>query len=172
MDNKDIINAGAGYVAGNAITNSMIQNLRKYSEEHKEFFANHLTEEQLTESVAKYILANDYDSAFEFLNSHLNNEIVYACSHQKEFIKPLSELIEMRRNKYQPFYAKINREMPKQIKEMTAEQICAIMGVSLVSEQELADYHKNKEEKENAGIIFRAIVIIGIIILCIAAATA
>ncbi len=169
MDNKDIINAGAGYVAGNAITNSMIRNLRKYSEAHKEFFANHLTEEQLTESVAKYLLANDYDSAFEFLNSHLNNEIVYACSRQKEFIKPLSELIEMRRNKYQPFYEKINREMPKQIKEMTAEQICSIMGVNLISRQELADFHKNKENKENAEMIFVAIAIIGIIILCIVA---
>ena len=127
MDNKDIINAGAGYVAGNAITNSMIRNLRKYSEEH------------------------------------------YACSRQKEFIKPLSELIEMRRNKYQPFYEKINREMPKQIKEMTAEQICSIVGVNLISGQELADFHKNKEDKENAEMIFVAIAIIGIIILCIVA---
>lgn len=169
MDNKDIINAGTGYVAGNAVTNNVIHNLRKYSEEHKEFFENHLTEEQLTESITKYILANDYDSAFEFLNNHLNNEIVYACSRQKEFIKPLSELIEMRRSKYMPFYKKINREMPQQIKEMTAEKICSIMGVEQVSKQELEDYHREKDKKENTGQIFWAIVIIVIIILCIVA---
>lgn len=170
MENKDIFNAGVGYIAGNTVTNNVIHNLRKYSEEHKEFFANHLTEEQLTEAVAKYILANDYDSAFEFLNNHLNNEIVYACSHQKEFIKPLSELIQMRINKYLPFYTKINHEIPQQIKEMTAEKICSIMRVDLVSKKALDDYHRNKEDKENAGQIFWAIVIIGIIILCIVAA--
>lgn len=170
MDNKDIINAGTGYLAGSSVVNSTIHSLRRYSEEHKEFFDNHLTEEQLTETIAKYVLADDYDSAFEFLNNHINNEIIYACSHQKEFIKPLSELIQMRINKYSPFYEKINREMPQQIKEMTAEKICSIMGVDLMSEKELDDYHRDKENKENAGQIFWAIIIIGIIILCIVAA--
>lgn len=177
MDNRDLISAGTGYLAGKSIANNMAYELRKYREELEEigkFYAHYLPPEKLAEEVGNFILSNDYDGAFEFLNKSLKGEIVHDCQNQKEFRMHLSGSIENRRNKYRPFYAKIQREMPAMLEEMTAENLCTIMGVELLSPEALSEYHRkhdeeisNKEFSENVGLVFRAILIIGLIILMI-----
>ena len=62
--------------------------------------------------------------------------------------------------------------IPTQIEEMTAEEICSIMSVDLLTPEQLRRYHSEKEAEEradkvfeNLGLAFRAILIIGLIIL-------
>ena len=93
---------------------------------------------------------------------------------QKEFKSHLSELIESRKEKYRPFYEKIGIQMPEDLGTMTAEDICFAMSVELMTPEQLKEYHRQKEEKEsgekfaeNVGLVFRAIIIIGLIILMI-----
>lgn len=58
--------------------------------------AHFTTEETLSAEVAKFILANDQQGAFEYLNSHFNEEIVDAAQNQSEFIYSLETLIKKR----------------------------------------------------------------------------
>lgn len=70
MDNRDLINAGTGYLAGKSIANNVAYELRKYREELEEigkFYAHYLSQEKLAEEVGNFILSNDYEGAFEFL---------------------------------------------------------------------------------------------------------
>lgn len=176
-DNKDLINAGRGYLATRSIINNVSYELHKYNEELEKirlFYANYLTEEKIAEAVGNYMLSEDSENAFEFLNISLKNEIVHDCLNQKEFRIHLSENINLRRDKYRPFYTRIGHEMPPFLNEMTAEQLCHIMGVKLMSPEELAGYHNKRDKEisdknfhETLGLIFRAVLIIGMIILAI-----
>ncbi len=176
MDNKDIL---TGYLAGRSIANNTAYELRKYREELEEisrFYANYLSEEKIADKVGNFILSENYDGAFEFLNNSLKGEIAHDCKNQKEFRRPLQELITERIEKYRPFYAKINREMPEMLQDMTAEKICEIMGVELMSPSDLAEYYLQKDEEatskkisENLGLAFRIIIIVGLIALAIVA---
>ena len=65
-------------------------------------------------------------------------------------------------------------EMPEDLETMTAEEICLMMSVELMTPEQLMAYHRQKEEKESGerlaedvGLVFRAILIIGMLILMI-----
>jgi hypothetical protein len=66
--------------------------------------------------------------------------------------------------------------MPEDLEAMTAERICTVMGVELMTPQQLDKYHSDQKaleqgEKlaENIGLFFRAVLIIGLLILiCLA----
>lgn len=129
MDNRDLLNAGIGYVAGNSIMNSAIRNLRKERERIAERLAHITDEKTLGMETAKYILSEDRDGAYEYLNSHFNEEIADACLNQKEFGNSLETIIRKRKEKYMPFYEKIGRKMPENLSAMTADKLCSMLGV-------------------------------------------
>jgi hypothetical protein len=63
-------------------------------------------------------------------------------------------------------------QMPSDLEELTAEQICSIMSVKLMSLEELKKYHiervakeRSEQLSEDLGLFFRAIIIIGCLIL-------
>jgi hypothetical protein len=65
-------------------------------------------------------------------------------------------------------------QMPEDLDTTTAEDLCFIMSVELLSPEQLKEYHRQKEEKESGerlaedvGLVFRAILIIGMLILMI-----
>ena len=95
-----------------------------------------------------YLLSNDTTGAYEFLNRSLTNEIVHDCQNQKEFSTHLSELIEERKDKYRLFYQKIGVPMPAEIDDVTAEEICSIMSVELMTKEQLKQYHDEKRAEE------------------------
>lgn len=181
MSNQDLINSAKGYFAGQAIANSVASSLaaenqktREKLEEWKKFYSHYLTQEELADKIGNFILSGKQDLAFEFLNESLKGEIIHDCQNQKEFTSHLTDLIDLRKNKYRPFYAKIGKEMPSMIEGITAQEICSIMSIELMSPEELKEYHRAKDEKEesekfaeNVGLVFRAILIIGLIILMI-----
>ncbi len=59
MDEKNLINAASGYAAGNAVSNSVINNLRKYSEEAERKLAHWTSEETISAEIAKFILSDN-----------------------------------------------------------------------------------------------------------------
>ena len=181
MNNHDLYNAARGYWTANAVIGSAASKMADLNRQESAKFAemalfnsHYLSEKQLADKIGNYILYNDLVGAYEFLNRSLKNEIIHDCQNQKEFTTHLSELIEERKDKYRPFYQKIDMSMPAIIEDMTAEGICDIMSVELMSPSQLKQYHSEKEAQEwadklveNLGLVFRAVIIIGLVILMI-----
>ena len=131
-----------------------------------------LAESQLADKVGYGLMVHDVDKVYTFLWKSLLNEIIHDARNQKEFKSHLSDLIEQRRVKYRPFFDKIGREMPIELAELKPEEICTVLSVDLMTPEELKKYHEEKEAEEradnmmeNIGLAFRAILIIGMLIL-------
>ena len=179
MNNPDLYKAARGYWTANAITGSVASELASLNRQQtakiaeiNRFYSHYLTEKQLGDKIGHYILLGRTNQAYDFLNESLKREIIHDCQNQKEFKIHLSELINQRKEKYRPFYQKINMSIPVAIEEMTAEEICSIMSVDLLTLEQLRTYHNEKEAEEradkvfeNLGLAFRAVLIIGLIIL-------
>ena len=179
MNNQDLYKAARGYWTANAVVGSAASKMTQLNREQEakmaqitSFYAHYQSEKQLADRIGTYILCNDIVGAYEFLNRSLKNEIIHDCQNQKEFTTHLSELIEQRKSKYRPFYQKIDMSMPATIADMTAEEICSIMSVELMSPEQLKQYHSEKEALEwadklveNIGLAFRAVLIIGMLVL-------
>ena len=104
MDNEDLLNAGTGYVAGSSITKGIANNLREQREEMEKKLAHITPEEVLSAEVAKFLLSEDRNGAYEYLNSHFNEEIIDAAQNQTDFIYSLETMLKRKKNKYNPFY--------------------------------------------------------------------
>jgi hypothetical protein len=64
--------------------------------------------------------------------------------------------------------------MPDFIEHLTAEELCSIMNVDLMTQEALRQYHIEKKEQESAeklaenlGLAFRVVLITGLVILMI-----
>lgn len=181
MNNQDFYNATRRYIAANAIIGSAASEMARLNREQAakiaeihSFNAHYKSAKELADQVGRYMLLNRAADAFTYLNNSLRNEMIHDCQNQKEFTTHLSEQIELRKDKYRPFYAKIEMEMPEDLETMTAEEICLMMSVELMTAEQLTTYHRQKEEKESderlaedVGLVFRAILIIGMLILMI-----
>lgn len=181
MNNSDFYKTARGYWTANAVIGSAASKMADLNSEQgakiaeiTSFYSHYLSKEQLSDRIGHYILCNDLVGAYEFLSRSLKNELIHDCQNQKEFTTHLSELIEQRKEKYRPFYQKIDMTMPNSIDDMTAEDICSIMSVELMTPAKLKQYHSEKEAQEwadklveNLGLAFRAILIIGLVVLII-----
>ena len=181
MNNQDLHKAAIGYWAANAVVGSAASKMAELNRQQEakiaeitSFYSHYQSREQLADRIGNYILCNDLVGAYEFLNKSLKNEIIHDCQNQKEFTTHLSELIGQRKGKYRPFYQKIDMSMPSIIEDMSAEGICSIMSVDLMTPAQLKQYHSEKEAREwadklveNLGLAFRAVLIIGLVILMI-----
>lgn len=181
MNNLDFHRTARGFWITNAVIGSAAskmadlnrQEAARIAESYR-FNSHYQSEKQLADLVGRYLLSNDTTGAYEFLNRSLTNEIVHDCQNQKEFTTHLSELIEERKDKYRLFYQKIGVPMPAEIDDVTAEEICSIMSVELMTKEQLKQYHDEKRAEEwadnlmeNLGLAFRAVLIIGLLILMI-----
>ena len=97
MDNKDLLNAGAGYVAGSSITRGVADNLRRQREEIEKKLAHITSEEVLSAEIAKFLLKEDKDGAYQYLNDHFNEEIIDAAQRQTDFIYSLETMLKKKR---------------------------------------------------------------------------
>lgn len=181
MNNQEFYNATRRYIAANAVIGSVASNMAKLNREQAAklaeiaiFNAHYKSERELSDQVGRFMLLKQTGEAFTYLNTSLRNEMIHDCQNQKEFKSHLLELIESRKAKYRPFYEKIGMSMPQDLETMTAEDICFMMSVELMTPDQLNEYHRQKEQKEraenfaeNVGLVFRAILIIGLIILMI-----
>lgn len=181
MDKKNLYNAARGYFTANALAGSVASELAAQNRREAiklaqitSFYAHYLSEKQISDKIGHYMFCRNIGAAYEFLNNSLKAEMIHDCQNQKEFKTHLSDLIEQRKVKYLPFYEKIDRAMPDFIKHLTAEELCSIMNVDLMTPEELKQYHFEKKAQEdaekfseNVGLVFRAILIIGLIVMMI-----
>ena len=181
MENQDFYKLARNYMITNAIIGSAASKMAQLNREESakiaeihRFYAHYKSDKEIADQVGRFMLLNRKAEAFAFLNNSLRNEMIHDCQNQKEFTTHLSEQIELRKDKYRPFYEKIEMEMPEDLETMTAEEICLMMSVELMTAEQLMAYHRQKEEKESGerlaedvGLVFRAILIIGMLILMI-----
>ena len=181
MNNPDLYKAARGYWTAHAITGSVAAELAALNREEaarvaevQRFYSHYISEKELGHKVGHYILLGRLNEAYDFLNESIRREITHDCQNQKEFKTHLTDLISQRKDKYRPFYQKIDRTIPEMIENMTAEMLCSVMSVKLMTPEELKQYHierKAQEEaekfSENLGLVFRGVLIVGLVILII-----
>ena len=179
MNNLDMHNSAKRYIAANAVIGSAASKMAELNREQAakiaeitRFYSNYKSEKELADQIGRFLLLDMVADAYDYLNSSLRNEMIHDCQNQKEFTRHLSQLLEDRKMTYRPFYEKIGMKMPEDLETMTAEHICSVMGVELMTPQQLEKYHSDQKafeqgEKlvENIGLFFRAVLIIGLLIL-------
>lgn len=179
MNNLDAHNSAKRYIAANAVIGSAASKMAELNREQAakiaeitRFYSHYKSEKELADQIGRLLLLGRDAEAYDYLNSSLRNEMIHDCQNQKEFTRHLSLLLEDRKMAYRPFYEKIGMEMPEDLETMTAEHICSVMGVELMTPQQLEKYHRDQlayeqGEKlaENIGLFFRVVLIIGLLIL-------
>lgn len=179
MSNRNPYNPARSFLVANALAGSVASELaasnRRQSEKMVEtylFNSYYMSEAKLAEKVGQYVFCRNLNAAYEFLNNSLRIEMIHDCQNQTSFTTHLTELMEQRKAKYLPFYQKIDRPMPESLSNLSAEELCSTMGVKLMSPEELMQFHKEMKEKEDArkwaeaaGLVFRAVLIIGLLAL-------
>ena len=179
MNNQNMYNSAKKFIAANAVIGSAASKMAELNREQAakiaeitRFYSHYKSEKELADQIGRFLLLGKINDAYEYLNSSLRNEMIHDCQNQKEFTRHLSQLLESRKDTYRPFYEKIGMEIPEGLDAMTAEHICSIMGVELMTPQQLEKYHSDQKafeqgEKlaENIGLFFRAVLIIGLLIL-------
>lgn len=173
MDNKDLLNAGTGYLAGSSITRGVADNLRRQREEIEKKLAHITSEEVLSAEIAKFLLKEDKDGAYQYLNDHFNEEIIDAAQRQTDFIYSLETMLKKKKDKYNPFYEKIGMPMPENLASITADKLCQILNVENLHIIDSTDGKTSPSLKSNSGctteMIISAIVIFAVIIIAIIA---
>ena len=107
----------------------MANSLHEQRMEMAEQLANITTEEELSVEVECFMSDDNAEGAYEYLNSRFNMEIIDAAQNQKDYVYSLETLLEMRREKYLPFYERIGRKMPEYLAYITADDLCDLVGV-------------------------------------------
>ena len=181
MSNQDLYGSARRYIAANAVIGSAASKMAQLNREQAakiaeitRFYSHYKPEKELADQVGRFLLLKMTADAYMYLNNSLRSEMVHDCQNQKEFTAHLPELIESRKAKYRPFYEKIGMEMPVDLETMTAEDLCLIMSVELMTPQQLKKHHEDMEAREqgeklaeNIGLFFRAVLIIGLLVLMV-----
>lgn len=163
MNDNDILGAAGGYVAGNAMAKNLSRSLQAQLDEldrKKQSLSKELDwweenfppKEKISETVAKYILSDKKDEALGYLNGKLLGEMVEAAKAQDKFEIPLAEKISRSLDKYGPFYEKIGSPVPENLRSVTAEGLCDLLGVELLTDErrkeKISEAAKAIEEKK------------------------
>ena len=125
MNNRNLF----GFFVVNSIAGSMSNSLREQRMELEMQMAHITTEEILSEQVELFMASGDIDGAYEYLNCHFKDEIFDAAQNQQDYVYSLETLLEMRKDKYTPFYERIARQMPEYLSSITADDLCDLVGV-------------------------------------------
>ena len=169
MDNEDLLNAGAGYVAGSSISKGIANNLRKQREEMEKKLAHITSEEVLAAEIAKFLLSENRNGAYEYLNSHFNEEIIDAAQNQTDYIYSLETMLKRKKDKYNPFYERTGMPMPENLAAITANELCQILGVENLHIIDSTDGKTSPSHKSNSGctteMIISAIVLSAVIVI-------
>ena len=159
MNNNDLLR----FWVANSIAGSMANSLQEQRMEMAEQLANITTEEELSVEVESFMSDDNAEGAYEYLNSRFNMEIIDAAQNQKDYVYSLETLLEMRREKYLPFYERIGRKMPEYLAYITADDLCNLLGVK---NMHIPDKTDNKVSK--VGVILLVTVIAFVLLAIIA----
>ena len=160
MNNRNLF----GFLVANSVAGSMANSLHEQRMEMAEQLANITTEEELSVVVESFMSDDNAEGAYEYLNSRFNMEIIDAAQNQKDYVYSLETLLEMRREKYLPFYERIGRKMPEYLAYINADDLCNLLGVK---NMHIPDKTDNKVSK--VGVILLVTVIAFVLLAIIAA---
>lgn len=170
MDDRDLLKAASGYVAGNVVSRTLVSEIKRLHEDTTRKLAHITPEEALSAEIAKFILSDNKQGAFEYLNSHFNEEIVDAAQNQTDYIYSLETIIKKRIVKYMPFYQRIGMSMPEHLKNIKADQLCEILGIANLHIIDSAD-GKTSPSYSNEGIdlnlVFKAVLVVVIMMFLV-----
>ena len=179
MSDRELNNSFGRYVAANAVLGGAAAELSKINREQaaklaeaRLFNSHYMAESELADKTGYILMVYGVDETYEFLWKSLLKEIIHDAKNQKEFKTHLSDLIEQRRKKYRPFFDHVGRDMPIELAELKPEEICTVLNVDLMTPEGLKQYHEGLEAEErvqnlmeNLGLAFRAILLLGMLIL-------
>ena len=131
-----------GYLAGSAAMGSMVSDMRRDRLDYQRRSAHQMNEEVLSETVAKFLLKDDKEAALEYLNTCFMDEVVDDCQNQSERNYSLETILVKRKAKYAPFYERIGEPMPDRLASLTADELCAKLGVKNLH---VKDSRRNKD---------------------------
>ncbi|MBR5911747.1 MAG: hypothetical protein IKZ55_07155 [Bacteroidales bacterium] len=118
-----------GYFVGNAVMGSVVSDMRRTRLDYQRRSAHQMKEEVLSEAVARFLLKDDEEAALEYLNTCFMNEVIDDCKNQADRNYSLETILVKRKAKYAPFYERIGQPMPKKLAKLTADELCAMLGV-------------------------------------------
>ena len=131
-----------GYLAGRAAMGSVVSDMRRTRLDYLRRSAHQMKEEVLSEAVAKFLLKDDKAAALEYLNTCFMDEVVDDCQHQSDRNYSLETILVKRKAKYAPFYKRIGEPMPDTLANLTADELCAKLGVKNLH---IKDSRRNKD---------------------------
>lgn len=117
------------YLAGNAILGNVVGDMRRAREDYQRRSSHQTKDETLNAIVAKFLLSDDADSAYNFLNECFMDEVIDDAQHQKDRNYSLETILVKRKAKYAPYYERIGMPMPGNLEELTADELCQSVGV-------------------------------------------
>ena len=153
MNNRNLF----GFFVANSIAGSMANSLHEQRMEMAEQLANITTEDELSVEVECFMSDDNAEGAYEYLNSRFNMEIIDAAQNQKDYVYSLETLLEMRREKYLPFYERIGMPMPECLSSITADVLCEMLGVENLH---IVDKAQKSEAVTKAGTILLVAVVV------------
>ncbi len=112
--------------------NSIAHHLDTKREEQELHLRHITTDEILLQGIAKFVLANQSNKAFEWLNRSILLEMEGEAKRQTPNTLPLKDTLNNIRQKYTRYYTSLGREMPQEIWRLTAQQLCKSLGVELL----------------------------------------
>lgn len=118
-----------GYIAGKAVMGNIVGDMRRTRLDYQRRSAHQMKEEVLSSTVAKFLLKDDKEAALEYLDSCFMNEVIDDCQHQSDRNYSLETILVKRKAKYAPFYERIGQPMPEKFAALTADELCAMLGV-------------------------------------------
>jgi len=118
-----------GYLAGQAVGGSVANEMRRKREDFEERSKHEMNVDDLSATVAKYLLRKDKEGAWKYLNERYMDEIVDDCQHQDDRNFSLETILIKRKEKYAPLYDRIGIAMPDNLSYITADELCQILGV-------------------------------------------
>jgi hypothetical protein len=118
---------------------------KKVQEEYKKRTIHEAKEEVLASEVARLLLLNNVDGAWNYLNRRFVEEIVDDCQNQEFRSFSLETVLVKRKNKYAPFYERIGKAMPENLCSLSADDLCKLLGVE--------NLHIKDSENDNDPVI-------------------
>ena len=118
---------------------------KKVQEEYKKRTIHEAKEEVLASEVARLLLLNNVDGAWNYLNRRFVEEIVDDGQNQEFRSFSLETVLVKRKNKYAPFYERIGKAMPENLCSLTADDLCKLLGVE--------NLHIKDSENDNDPVI-------------------
>lgn len=135
-------NSTKTYLAGNALLGNVVGDMRRTREDYQRRSAHQTKDETLNAIVAKFLLSDDADSAYNFLNECFMDEVIADAQHQKDRNYSLETILVKRKARYAPYYERIGMPMPENLEKLTADELCKAVGVENLH---VKDSRGNKE---------------------------